>query len=113
MTAEPMFVRVFQYTTTPGRCEEFEHAYGADGEWVRLFAASAGYMGSTLERADDDRYRTQDLWRSASHFTAFLAANQEAYDAIDRMYGPLKLTEEHCGHFTERQPAGAEWRVVS
>ena|SRR5687767_8592492 len=107
-----MFVRVFEYTATPGRAEEFEDAYGARGDWVRLFSTADGYIGSTLERARNDRYRTQDHWRSAGDFTTFLAHHQAAYDAIDRAYADLKLTEEHCGHFTEPQPAGTTWRLV-
>ena len=107
-----MFVRVFQYTATAGKSAEFEQAYGADGDWVRLFATAEGYLGSTLEGADGGRYRTQDHWRSAADFTAFLAANQRAYDKVDRVYAALKSTEEHCGHFTELQPAGDEWRLI-
>lgn len=108
-----MFVRVFQYTAAADKAAEFEHAYGAEGEWVRLFAAAEGYLGSTLERADGDRYRTQDCWRNAADFKAFLAVNQRSYDQIDRAYESLKLDEEHCGHFTELQPSGDEWEVVS
>ena len=72
-----------------------------------------GVPRSILERADNGRYRTQDQWRSADHFTAFLAHNQSAYDAIDRAYDSLKLREEHCGHYTELQPTGADWDVLT
>jgi heme-degrading monooxygenase HmoA len=108
-----VFVRVFQYTASPGKTAEFEHAYGDKGDWVRLFAGADGYLGSTLERGDGGRYRTQDHWRSAADFTAWLASNRQAYDEIDRLCAPLKLTEEHCGHFTQPQPAGDEWTLVT
>lgn len=108
-----MFVRVFEYTAAPGRAEDFETAYGVTGPWVRLFSGAQGYLGSTLERGAGDRYRTQDLWRSAADFNAFLAANQPGYDAVNETCAPLKLVEEHCGHFTETQPAGALWHPVS
>ena len=113
MNSGPVFVRVFQYSAAPGKSAEFEKAYGADGDWVPLFAKSDGYIGSTLERAEGNRYRTQDVWRSAADFTAFLSANQRAYDDLERQHAPLKLTEEHCGHFTEPQPGGAEWQLIS
>ena len=112
MNDGPMFVRVFQYTATPGKNVEFEQAYGDEGKWVQLFATAEGYLGSTLERAEGGRYRTQDMWGSGADFKAFMAANQAAYDDVNRACGPLQLEEELCGHFTEPQPAGDEWDPV-
>ena len=41
-----VFVRIWKDDVATEREAEFVQAYGADGDWARLFALSDGYLGN-------------------------------------------------------------------
>jgi heme-degrading monooxygenase HmoA len=47
---DTVFLRLWEYNVVEGRETDFERIYAADGDWVRLFAASDGYLGTELFR---------------------------------------------------------------
>ena len=49
LSADP-FVYVWAYRVLPERVDEFRRLYGPDGEWVRLFRQSRGYLSTNLYR---------------------------------------------------------------
>jgi heme-degrading monooxygenase HmoA len=61
--------------------EEFERAYGPEGEWAEFFERSNGFIGTELLRDLDepDRYLVIDRWQSAAAYNDFLAANDDEY----------------------------------
>jgi heme-degrading monooxygenase HmoA len=61
--------------------EEFERAYGANGDWAQFFRQGAGSVGTELLRdvEEHDRYLVIDRWESAEAYNAFLAANGDEY----------------------------------
>jgi len=61
--------------------DEFERAYGADGEWAEFFRLGAGYIGSELLRdlEEPERYLVVDRWETAEAYNAFLAEHQDEY----------------------------------
>ncbi len=89
------FVRIWRFTVKPEHDAEFREMNGPDGAWARLFARAEGYLGSTLE-PDTSRahsYRTQDVWRSAGDFRAFLAAHADEYRSLDERAADWTLEE--------------------
>ena len=61
--------------------EEFERAYGANGDWAQFFREGQGYIGTELLRdvEEHDRYLVIDRWESIEAYNAFLAENQPEY----------------------------------
>jgi heme-degrading monooxygenase HmoA len=70
---------VFRYDARD--TEEFERAYGADGEWAQFFRLGSGYIGTELLRdvEEHDRYLVIDRWDSADDYNAFLVAHGDEY----------------------------------
>ena len=86
-----MYLRIWEYVVTPDAEDEFVAAYGADGDWARLFARAAGYAGTELFRGagSRDRFLTVDRWWDEAAWTAFLERWQEDYRALDVALAPL------------------------
>jgi heme-degrading monooxygenase HmoA len=61
--------------------DEFERAYGADGEWAQFFRQGAGYIGTELLRdvEEPDRYLVIDRWESTEAYNAFVAEHADEY----------------------------------
>jgi heme-degrading monooxygenase HmoA len=61
--------------------EEFERAYGPEGEWAEFFRRGDGYIGTELlkDLEEPERYLVVDRWESADSYNAFLAANNAEY----------------------------------
>jgi heme-degrading monooxygenase HmoA len=70
---------VFSYEARdPG---EFEHAYGAHGEWAEFFVGAPGYVGTEVLRdlESPGRYLVIDRWETAEAYNAFVAEHQAEY----------------------------------
>ena len=76
---DPMIALVFRYDARDP--EDFERAYGPDGEWARFFRQGTGFIGTELLRDVDehDRYLVIDRWESAEAYNAFLAEHGPEY----------------------------------
>jgi heme-degrading monooxygenase HmoA len=61
--------------------EEFEQAYGSNGEWAQFFREGVGYIGTELLRDIEipGRYVVIDRWESAEDYNAFVAEHREEY----------------------------------
>jgi heme-degrading monooxygenase HmoA len=61
--------------------EDFESAYGPNGEWAQFFRQGAGYIGTELLRdlEEPDRYLVIDRWESIDAYNAFIAEHQAEY----------------------------------
>lgn len=81
-----MYVVMWQYQVKAGCENEFERAYGREGEWVHLFRGSKGYLGTELLKdvVRDRRYLTIDRWTSQEEYESFLEEHVSWYQAIDR-----------------------------
>jgi heme-degrading monooxygenase HmoA len=89
-----MHVILWQFRLLAGRENEFENAYGPDGDWALLFRKGDGYLGTELLRHSDDprEYLTLDRWVSRDAYEAFLNRFDSEYRQLDdRLEG---LTEE-------------------
>ena len=90
-----MLVRVWEYDVVPGREQEFEEVYGADGAWARLFARSPGFRGVDLysDVRRRSRYVTIDRFDDEQAWLDFLAEHGAEYAELDRNTGHLTLSE--------------------
>jgi heme-degrading monooxygenase HmoA len=70
---------VFRYDARDS--EDFERAYGSDGEWAQFFRQGVGYVGTELLRdiEEPDRYVVIDRWESPEAYNAFLAEHSGEY----------------------------------
>jgi heme-degrading monooxygenase HmoA len=88
-------VVLWAYKVRPGRSTEFEHMYGPNGEWARLFREWDGYLGTDLWRdiQDPRRYVTVDRWRSRADYERFRAAARASYLELDARGARLTESE--------------------
>jgi heme-degrading monooxygenase HmoA len=61
--------------------EEFETAYGAEGEWAQFFRRGTGYVGTELLRDVEQpgRYLVVDRWASREAYNAFVSEHRDEY----------------------------------
>ena len=92
---------LWTFEVAPGRTGDFERVYGPDGEWARLFARSAGYLGTELlkDSLRAGRYLTIDRWTSGSAFEAFKEEWKAEYAALDQTCEVLTVSETPLGAF--------------
>ncbi len=59
-----MVAVVWQFDIRAGQEKEFEHLYGADGEWTKLSRRSRSFLGSSFLRdlASETRYLLVEYW---------------------------------------------------
>ncbi|MGY1729885.1 antibiotic biosynthesis monooxygenase family protein [Geodermatophilus sp. SYSU D01045] len=90
-----MFVRIWEYEVPPAAVERFVAAYGADGDWARLFRRAGGHAGTELFRGAEDggRFLTVDRWRDQGAWTAFLERERRAYRALDAELAALSTRQ--------------------
>ncbi len=97
-------VIVWEFVAREGLVQEFERAYGPDGDWARLFRRAPGYLGTTLirDRETPRRFLTIDRWVSRQAFEEFRQQNGADYDRLDRRLATLNDKERQIGVFEER-----------
>ena len=72
-----MVAVVWQFDIQPGKADDFEHLYGADGTWTALSRRSRSFLGSSFLRdiALDTRYILVEYWSEMvvyeKHFADF------------------------------------------
>lgn len=95
-----MFLRLWAFRPAPGREAEFHRAYGADGDWARLFRQGHGYAGTELlSPADGGPWVTIDRWRRPEDWDRFRREFAREYEALDRALEGLCAEERQIGDF--------------
>ncbi len=102
-------VAIWEFRVKPERQAEFERRYGPDGDWVRLFRRSSGYLGTQLlqDRAMPLRYVTTDRWASLREWQSFREQHGAAYAALDRECEGLTDSERALGEYDEAAAAAS------
>ena len=74
-----MIALVFSYDVRSP--EEFERAYGSDGDWAAFFRQGSGYVGTELLRDVEQpgRYLVIDRWESDEAYNTFVSEHREEY----------------------------------
>ena len=90
-----MYLRIWEYEVPAGAVDRFVAAYGADGDWARLFRRADGHVGTGLFRGAEDggRFLTVDRWRDEPAWTAFLGTWEQEYRALDAALAPLTTAQ--------------------
>src|SRR5436305_10963870 len=99
---EPIYVVAWAFQVAANRGNEFESAYGPNGNWVRLFRSAEGYLKTELHRDPENagRYITFDFWRSHARYQAFKTRAKSAYQDIDFKCERLTQHERLLGEFS-------------
>jgi quinol monooxygenase YgiN len=94
-------VIVWEFQVRGGMEREFELAYGAEGEWVKLFRQDKAYLRTELIRdlKEAGRYLTLDFWRSEEAYEAFRQSRKDDYRKIDAQCGELTESEREVRKF--------------
>ncbi len=95
------FAIIWEFRVRSGMEQAFEAAYGAEGDWVRLFHRSPEYVRTELVRDVDDRgrYLTIDVWRSGAAYESFRERHREEYRKIDTLCAEMTEGEREVGKF--------------
>jgi heme-degrading monooxygenase HmoA len=93
---------VWEFFVQPEHAKSFESAYGAKGDWARLFGRGSGYLGTFLLKDDgiSTRYMTVDRWFSKQHYDRFRLEHAEEYHRLDSQFQSLTTTENQIGMFS-------------
>jgi hypothetical protein len=95
------YVIIWEFQLRAGMEKRFEKVYGSDGDWARLFARDATYIGTELiHHFNGGRiYVTLDFWTSQEAFDDFKRSNLVKYKALDRKCEALTESEREIGSF--------------
>lgn len=93
---ERIFAVAWSFQVAPENREDFERAYGPNGDWVRLFRTAHGYIRTELHRDPENpgTYITLDFWRSREQYEVFKQHASAAYAEIDAKCE--SLTDDEC-----------------
>ena len=94
------FAYIWRYVVDSHK-REFLDAYGAGGEWVKLFSRDPNYIETILLRDADDenRYITIDYWTSRSARDAFQDKYRDEFLELDKRCEVFTSNEEFRGDF--------------
>ncbi len=95
------YVVAWRFDVNPGSEAAFELVYGPEGDWVKLFRRSPGYIKTDLLRDGDvpRRYVTLDYWKSRQAYADFRQGYAAEYAALDARCGALTAGETLIGTF--------------
>lgn len=94
-----MHVIVWEFIPREGLEREFEAVYASNGDWAKLFARSARFLGTELLRGPERTYFTIDRWETSEAFAAFQRQWQREYAELDRRSEALTEEETLIGRF--------------
>jgi quinol monooxygenase YgiN len=92
---------VWQFEVKPGRNDEFEAFYGADGPWTSLSRRSRSFLGSSFMRdlALSNRYLVIEYWSEMVVYERHHADFDDEVQALERQRGDLVETAMPLGLF--------------
>lgn len=96
-----MYILLWQFRPRPGLEEQFESAYGPEGDWAQLFRQGSGYIGTKLLKESGSAYYiTIDEWSSKEAYEAFRSKYEARYRELDAQFESLTASETHLGSFS-------------
>ena len=96
-----MFLALWEFEVKSGCEERFQSAYGADGDWARLFGTDENFIETRLVRdaVRGNKFVTLDFWESRSAYESFKELNHAGYLRLDRECQALTTFERCLGYF--------------
>jgi quinol monooxygenase YgiN len=85
---------VWRFDVRAGSTEEFEHFYGADGDWTNLSRRSRSFLGSSFLRdvASETRYLLIEYW---SEMVVYEKHVSDLTDEMERLVTEREQLIEH------------------
>jgi hypothetical protein len=94
------FLVIWQFQVREGMEKPFEKVYGAQGDWVQLFAQHDAYITTELvHQSNTACYLTLDFWTSQAAYDAFRKQHRAEYKAIDLRGEGMTEDEREIGKF--------------
>lgn len=100
-----VFVYIWEYKVKEEYILEFEKVYGPEGDWIKLFKKSKGYIATDLHQdiSNTHRFLTVDTWNT-----------KEDRDNFRNRYSKeFELLDEHCESFTEKEKLIGEFYSIN
>jgi quinol monooxygenase YgiN len=93
---------VWQFDIRAGGAEEFEHLYGADGDWTKLSRRSRSFLGSSFLRdiGSENRYLLVEYWGEMVVYEKHLADFDDEVIELQQQRKKLVERMETVGVFT-------------
>ncbi|MCH8242651.1 MAG: hypothetical protein IH897_08580 [Planctomycetes bacterium] len=90
-----------QFKVRPSCEEEFQRAFGADGDWAKFYRTGPGFVTVELLRdpRDPRMFLTIDRGETATDYGGFSGQNAIQYREIDERCERLPVKETHVGSF--------------
>ena len=96
-----MYCYIWSFTVRPEHLEEFQNAYGPNGDWAQLFRRDPQYIRTDLLRDRDHpaRFLTIDFWSNSEACVSFRARFRAEFEAIDKSCARFTVEEARIGSF--------------
>ena len=97
-----MVAVVWQFTIREDTAEEFEHFYGADGDWTALSRRSRSFLGSSFlkDLAAPTRYLLVEYWSEMLVYEKHVADFEAQIRALDERRKAFAVSVESLGLFS-------------
>jgi quinol monooxygenase YgiN len=97
-----MIAVIWQFDVKPGREEEFEKLYGAEGEWTALNRRTRSYLGSSFLRDQNrtTRYQLIEYWSEMLVYEQHRTSRSAVIDGIEARRAELVDAMEPLGIYT-------------
>ncbi len=96
-----MFIAAWEFVCKPQHQSRFLQAYGADGDWVRLFRQHPGFLRTECMQDAENPYRyiVLDYWATPAAYDDFRKTFRQAYLELDARCETLTEVETCIGRF--------------
>ena len=101
MMATSIYSYIWEYSVKEEYLDHFEHIYGPDGDWVKLFKLGEGHIATELHRDTDNplRFVTVDHWTSKEARNKFKKQFKQEYGDLDKQCESFTESEKFLGNF--------------
>jgi quinol monooxygenase YgiN len=93
---------IWQFETVPGREDDFERFYGADGEWTQLSRKSRSFLGSSFLKdvAVPARYVLVEYWSEMLVYEKHLTDVDAQMKTVEKRREEFLVRVEPAGVYT-------------
>jgi hypothetical protein len=96
-----MYCYAWSFVVRPEHVNEFQAAYGPEGDWARFFRSDPEYLWTHLlaDRDNPARFLTIDFWSSCEACAAFRERFSDQFEALDKSFERFTVEEVQIGSF--------------
>ena len=97
-----MVAIVWQFVVKEGRQAEFEHLFGADGDWTLMNRRTRSYLGSSFlrDQGEPSKYLVVEYWSEMLVYEQHRAYRSDAIAALEQQRAALVESVEPLGVFS-------------